>query len=70
MKNKQITLAGSGFENYAKTTRRAQFLADMERVVPWAEASVLCFPWDTSLISQMSNVPLATVSRSSPALPP
>ncbi|HET9269738.1 MAG TPA: IS5/IS1182 family transposase, partial [Vicinamibacterales bacterium] len=37
MKNKQMTLSGCGFEKYAKTTRRAQFLAEMERVVPWAE---------------------------------
>ena len=25
----------TGFEKYAKTTRRAQFLAEMDRVVPW-----------------------------------
>jgi hypothetical protein len=25
----------AGFERYAKTTRRAVFLAEMERVVPW-----------------------------------
>src|SRR5437868_3961364 len=36
---KQLTLAAAGFERYAKTTRRAAFLAEMERVVPW---SVLC----------------------------
>ena len=29
----QRTLAG--FEKYTKVTRRAQFLADMERVMPW-----------------------------------
>jgi transposase, IS5 family len=28
-----------GFDRYAKTTRRAAFLAEMERVVPW---SALC----------------------------
>lgn len=44
MKNKPITLAGSGFEKYAKTTRRAQFHADMERVVPWAELCALIEP--------------------------
>jgi IS5 family transposase len=33
---KQLTLATVGFERYAKTTRRAAFLAEMERVVPWA----------------------------------
>src|SRR5215472_2832014 len=36
---KQLTLATVGFERYAETTRRAAFLAGMERVVPW---SVLC----------------------------
>jgi IS5 family transposase len=32
---KQLTLATVGFEHYRKTTRRAVFLAEMERVVPW-----------------------------------
>ena len=32
---KQQTL--TGFEKYGKTTRRAQFLADMDRVIPWTE---------------------------------
>ena len=36
---KQLTLATAGFERYAKTTRRAAFLAEMDRVVPWG---VLC----------------------------
>ena len=36
---KQLTLAAVGFDRYAKTTRRAAFLAEMERVVPW---SALC----------------------------
>jgi IS5 family transposase len=36
---KQLTLATVGFERYGKTTRRAAFLAEMERVVPW---SALC----------------------------
>jgi len=31
---KRLTLATVGFERYAKTTRRAAFLAQMERVVP------------------------------------
>jgi hypothetical protein len=38
---KQLTLATTGFERYAKTTRRPAFLAEMERVVPW---SALCVP--------------------------
>jgi transposase, IS5 family len=35
MTRSQRTLAGTGFEKYTKTTRRAQFLAEMDRVVPW-----------------------------------
>jgi IS5 family transposase len=34
-KRAQTTLATTGFEKYTKTTRRAQFLAEMDRVVPW-----------------------------------
>jgi hypothetical protein len=30
-------LAGAGFEKYTKVTRRGQFLAEMDRVVPWRE---------------------------------
>jgi len=44
MKNEQMTLAGTGFEKYAKTTRRAQFLAEMDRVVPWTELCALIEP--------------------------
>lgn len=35
MKRAQSTLASTGFEKYTKTTRRAQFLTEMDRVVPW-----------------------------------
>lgn len=31
---KQMTLATEGFKRYGKRTRRAAFLAEMERVVP------------------------------------
>jgi len=41
---KQITLATTGFERYTKTTRRAAFLAEMERVVPWAALCALIEP--------------------------
>lgn len=39
MTMKQTTLATAGFDKYAKTTRRAVFLSEMDRVVPW---SALC----------------------------
>jgi hypothetical protein len=41
---KQLTLATAGFERYAKTTRRAAFLAEMERVVPWSALCELIAP--------------------------
>src|ERR1043165_10246882 len=33
----QLTLGGAGFDKYTKVTRRARFLAEMDRVVPWRE---------------------------------
>lgn len=33
-----------GFEKYGKTTRRAQFLSEMERVVPWGEIAAVIEP--------------------------
>ena len=39
---KQQTL--TGFECYGKTTRRAQFLADMHLIVPWAELAAVVEP--------------------------
>ena len=42
---KQLTLASVGFERYAKTTRRAVFLGEMERVVPWAALCRLIEPF-------------------------
>jgi IS5 family transposase len=42
---KQRTLAmANGFERYAKKTRRAEFLEEMELVVPWAELVALVEP--------------------------
>ena len=42
---KQLTLATVGFERYAKLTRRAAFLAEMERVVPWSALCGLIAPF-------------------------
>ena len=41
---KQKTLATLGFDKYTKTTRRAAFLAEMQRVVPWTELCALVEP--------------------------
>jgi IS5 family transposase len=44
---KQQTLAvAAGFERFARQTRRAEFLSQMERVVPWAELVALVEPHD------------------------
>ena len=42
---KQLTLAAADFERYAKTTRRAVFLAEMQRVVPWPALCGLIEPF-------------------------
>ena len=41
---RQATLATAGFERYSKPTRRAAFLAEMDRVVPWRELCALIEP--------------------------
>ncbi len=42
---KQPTLATmTGFERYTKKTRRAQFLEEMDRVVPWSKLCALIEP--------------------------
>ena len=35
MAKREMTFASSGFERYAKKTRRAQFLEEMDQVIPW-----------------------------------
>ena len=42
---KQLSLATAGFERYARTTRRAAFLAKMDRVVPWSALCGLIEPY-------------------------
>ena len=42
---KQMTLSARGFEKHGKATRRAQFLADMNRVVPWVALCALVEPF-------------------------
>ncbi|MGH2375730.1 MAG: IS5 family transposase [bacterium] len=43
-KPSQMTLTPTGFEAYRKPTRRERFLAEMDRVVPWAELVALVKP--------------------------
>ena len=41
---RQTTLATSGFDRYSKPTRRALFLAEMDRMVPWRQLCALIEP--------------------------
>ena len=41
---RQLTLATTGFERFAKSTRRAAFLGEMDRVVPWPALCELIEP--------------------------
>ena len=41
----QTTFSTAGFDRYAKTTKRAAFLAEMELVVPWSELCGLVEPF-------------------------
>jgi IS5 family transposase len=53
---KQRTLAG--FEKYGKVTRRAQFLADMERVMPWDKLMGLIRPHYPTMGEQGGRPPI------------
>jgi len=54
---KQQTLAG--FEKYGKTTRRARFLADMDRIIPWSELAAAIEPAYPKSGSQGGRPPIA-----------
>ena len=41
---KQMTFGATGFDKHAKATRRARFLAEMDRVVPWSALCALIDP--------------------------
>jgi len=43
--NEQMSLATTGFERFAKTTRRAKFLTEMDRIVPWKRLRKIVQPF-------------------------
>jgi len=57
---KQETLAG--FEKYGKTTRRAQFLAEMDRVMPWGELIAVVEPFYPK-VSEQGGRPALPLER-------
>jgi len=42
---RQKSLADEGFEKYRKTTRREQFLQDMDQIIPWSELAAAIEPF-------------------------
>lgn len=60
---RQITLATAGFERYAKTTRRAAFLAEMDKVVPWARLCALIEPYYPKAGNGRPPLPLERMLR-------
>src|SRR5207244_7972758 len=48
----------TGFEKYGKTTRRAQFLSEMDRVVPWRELAAVVEPVYPKVSEQGGRPPL------------
>jgi transposase, IS5 family len=42
---RQTSFATTGFDRYAKTTRRAAFLAEMDQIVPWTRLCALIEPY-------------------------
>ncbi len=37
MADEQMSFASANFDRYAKTTRRAKFLDEMDRILPWPQ---------------------------------
>jgi IS5 family transposase len=57
---KQQTLGG--FEKYGKTTRRAQFLLEMDRLLPWSQLLVVVEPFYPK-ISELGGRPAIPLER-------
>lgn len=62
---RQMTFAavGTGFERYAKTTRRAAFLTEMDRIVPWAELCASIEPYYPKAENGRPPIPLERILR-------
>ncbi len=45
MKNTRVSFVGADFERFNKATRRAVFLEEMNRVVPWKRLLALVEPY-------------------------
>lgn len=60
---RQITFATAGFERYAKRTRRAAFLAEMDQIVPWARLIALIEPYYPKAGNGRPPIPLERMLR-------
>jgi transposase, IS5 family len=60
---RQMTFAATGFERFAKTTRRASFLAEMDQVVPWKRFCTLIEPYYPKPGNGRPPIPLERMLR-------
>jgi IS5 family transposase len=60
---KQLGLDDSGFMKYPKKTRKAQFLAEMDQVVPWSRLVTLIEPHYPKSGNGRHPKPLETMLR-------
>lgn len=60
---RQISFATAGFERYAKTTRRAAFLAEMNEIVPWKRLCALIEPYYPKAGAGRPPIPLERMLR-------
>ena len=53
---KQQTLAVNGFETYRKTTRKAEFLSRMDKLVPWSAFCAVIEPFYPKAGAYSTNI--------------
>jgi transposase, IS5 family len=63
MSDEQMSFASVGFERYARTTKRAAFLAEMDAIVPWQRLCVLIAPHYPSGEGGRPPIPLERMLR-------
>ena len=61
--NQQMSLARGGFDRFGKQTKRAKFLAEMHRAVPWSQLEALIAPHYPKAGGGRRPYPLATMLR-------
>jgi len=63
MNEEQISFANVPFERFAKTTRRAQFLEEMNRILPWKDLCAVVQPYFPAGEAGRVPIPLERMLR-------